>query len=127
MGTIVENQFQELCDLFQDYAPESVLVPPLQEHISSFVILSKGELFVGNPIQYQYMKPNSCHDNVLQLYADQNIDHMCVGYALPPDRKWRYHSWGLQKDGTIVETTAPFLLYFGCVMVPLDTTGRDLK
>jgi hypothetical protein len=114
------NIHEELCDTFQDYAPTSVLQVPLQEHVPSHIIFEYGELFVGNPILYKYMLPNCCHDNVLQLYNSGTIPRMCVGYALAQDRKWRYHSWGLTSTFDIVETTAPFLLYFGCILQNKD-------
>lgn len=108
--------FQQLCDTFQDYAPTSVLQVPPEEHVPSQAIFEYGELFVGNPIVYRFMTPNACHDNVLHLYTKGRILCICVGYALAADRKWRYHSWGLTVNQEIVETTAPFLLYFGCIL-----------
>lgn len=108
--------FQQLCDTFQEYAPTSVVQVPREEHVPSHIIFEYGELFVGNPILYKYMTPNACHDNVMHLYATGSIMCMCVGYALAEDRKWRYHSWGLTHNKEIIETTASFLLYFGCVL-----------
>lgn len=118
--------YQRLCDSLQQYAPHSKLQVPLKEHISTLTILQHSELFVAYPIAYRLMKPNQCHDNVLDLFHNKQVEHMCVGYALAPDRSWRYHSWGLTWGSeasraalpTIVETTAQFLLYYGCVLVP---------
>jgi hypothetical protein len=110
------QNYQQLWRLFQEYAPSSTLQVPRQEHVPSTAILEHGELFVGNTITYKPMAPKACHTNVLALYDSQQIKNMCVGYALAPDRQWRYHSWGLGPSFDIVETTAPFLLYFGCIL-----------
>jgi hypothetical protein len=80
-------------------------------------ILEHGEIFVGNPIKYRRMTPKACHSNVWELWKQKKILTMCVGYALAPDRKWRFHSWGLSENLEIVETVAPFLLYFGCILL----------
>lgn len=103
--------------VLQNYAYDSTVQQPILEHIPTSVILQHGELFRCIQVQYWFMEPNACHDNVLYLYERHKIKHMCIGYALAPDRKWRYHSWGLGHNGRIVETTAQFLLYFGCIMV----------
>lgn len=87
----------------------------------SEVILEHGEMFTPLvPITYTLMEPQACHDNVLYLYKRFKIKHMCVGYALAADLSWRYHSWGLGHADNIVETTAPFLAYFGCLLVPTE-------
>lgn len=104
-----------LLETLREYAPCSTVQVPIEGPVND--ILQHGELFVGNPIKYRLMTPKACHQNVLALYKQQKIVNMCSGYALAPDRKWRYHSWGLTKAMDIVETTAPFLLYFGCILV----------
>lgn len=107
---------QVLTGLLQEYAPLSQ-VRQEEECCATVVqaLLEHGEVFV-KPVQYRIMIPNNCHNNVLRLWNKGELAAMCVGYALAPDRKWRFHSWGLSKQQhDIVETTAPFLLYFGCV------------
>ena len=102
-----------MTSVLQQYAPLSTLSnAPLCVYTA---LLQKGELFVNNLIRYRFMTPNKCHDNVLHLWNNGEIAAMCVGFALAPDRKWRFHSWGLNTQQDIVETTAPFLLYFGCI------------
>lgn len=107
---------EKLTCLLQEYAPLSTVEVPANEHVPTCAIVNHGELFVGNLIRYNLMVPKACHTNVLTLWDQKKISNMCVGYALAPDRKWRYHSWGLTERLDIVETTAPFLLYFGCVL-----------
>jgi hypothetical protein len=113
-----QNVWSELELLLQDYAPKSSVNVPHQEHVPTQVILQNGGLFVGNVISYHLMELQACHDNILYLYDRKKIRNMCIGYAMAEDRKWRYHSWGLGHTYNIIETTAPFLLYFGCVLVP---------
>jgi hypothetical protein len=54
-----------------------------------------------------------CHDNVCKLLQEKKIDRWIIGFALSDDARWRHHSWGLQKDGTLVETTEARLVYYG--------------
>jgi len=103
--------------MLTQFAHNTRVLPPVQEHVSSAIIAEKGGLFRVLAVQYWFMEPQACHDNVLYLYKRHKIKHMCVGYALAPDRQWRYHSWGLGHNGRLIETTAPFLLYFGCILI----------
>ena len=104
----------EVC--LRQYVPYSTVEVVYQPHIPEQVIVENGGLFRTVNIQMWPMEPQHCHDNVLYLYERHKIKHMCVGYALAPDGKWRYHSWGWSHSGRLVETTVPFLLYYGCVL-----------
>ncbi len=117
LGVPPSMTYEKLAEVFQKLVPESTLQVPHQEHVPSSVILEKGELFKEPSITYTAMESQACHDNVMFLYRRYKIKNMCIGYALANDLKWRYHSWGLGHTNSIVETTTPFLLYFGCVMV----------
>ena len=109
--------YDRLISVLERLVPKSTLQIPEKEHVPSSVILENGEMFTGIPVTYTFMEPQACHDNVLYLYQRYKIKHMCIGYALATDLKWRYHSWGLSHGNNIVETTAPFLKYYGCIMV----------
>jgi hypothetical protein len=116
-ATALESRSTGLEMMLTQFAQNTRVLLPAQEHVSSAIIAEKGGLFRVLMVQYWFMEPQACHDNVLYLYERHKIKHMCIGYALAPDRQWRYHSWGLGHDGRLIETTAPFLLYFGCIMV----------
>ncbi len=49
---------------------------------------------------------NQCHGNVAALWARGEAPAIGTGYALSPDELWRQHSWALDADGTVLETTS---------------------
>lgn len=57
------------------------------------------------------MEPGRCHDNVEILYKKKKIKEQCEGYALSKDGVWRNHSFGIDDNGNIVETTEKRLCY----------------
>ena len=57
------------------------------------------------------MEDCRCHDNSLQLYLSGKVVEIRSGYALSADGLWRHHSWCIDSDGRIVETTVPRLVY----------------
>jgi len=59
-------------------------------------------------------EPSNCHQNAALLWkANQKKYYLCTGYGLSDDQMWRRHSWLQDKEGNIIETTAPRLIYFG--------------
>lgn len=52
-----------------------------------------------------------CHDNSLKLLCRGKVVEMRSGYALSDDGLWRHHSWGVEEDGSLVETTMKRLVY----------------
>jgi hypothetical protein len=61
-------------------------------------------------------EPGDCHQNVAAAWIDGTIAAIGTGYALSDDGLWRQHSWGLDADGTLVETTDPRMAYVGIVL-----------
>lgn len=64
-----------------------------------------------NDIVFVEMELGKCHDNVEQLYDECQIEESYEGYALSRDGLWRHHSWGVDGEGKIVETTEKRLCY----------------
>jgi hypothetical protein len=54
-----------------------------------------------------------CHDNVEAFYQVREIKQRWTGVALSKDRLWRMHSWGVNDNNQIIETTEPRLAYIG--------------
>jgi len=65
------------------------------------------------------MKTSLCHDNSKKLLCKRKIKEMHTGYALSSDRRWRYHSWGIDSEDRIVETTVPRLIYISGMVYKL--------
>lgn len=98
--------------VLQSLVPNTHIVGMPSEHVDLEVLCKKGFVF-SNPVIFNSMDTNSCHDNCDTLLKQGCIDAICTGYALSADGLWRFHSWGKQGNN-IVETTTMRLMYFGC-------------
>jgi len=58
---------------------------------------------------------NECHGNACILESREGYK-VGTGYALSPDGLWRQHSWAIDQDGRIVETTERRVAYYGFTM-----------
>lgn len=59
---------------------------------------------------------SDCHRNAVRLWRQGAAAAIGTGYALSDDGLWREHSWGVESDGRVVETTEPRVAYFGVTM-----------
>ena len=59
------------------------------------------------------MKPNCCHANSLDLVENNYAEKMYTGFALCHNGYWWFHSWAIDFDSRIIETTVPKLIYIG--------------
>jgi hypothetical protein len=77
-------------------------------------------------------QPGHCHHNTAAMFAKKELWRFAgrsdlpkikivTGWALSDDGIWRSHSWGVQRDGTVVETTCPRIGYFGVVLNPEES------
>jgi hypothetical protein len=65
---------------------------------------------------------NACHRNVAVLWIDGEVPSVGTGYALSEDGLWRQHSWGIEADGAVVETTSERHAYVGIALPPRAPT-----
>ena len=52
------------------------------------------------------------------------VDTIATGYALSGDNLWRQHSWGIDPDGVLAETTDERHAYVGIVL-PAGTASMQ--
>ena len=64
-----------------------------------------------NEIKMIEMEQSQCHDNCMSLLAIRKAKEQHSGYALSDDGLWRHHSWCIDDDGNIIETTKIRLIY----------------
>jgi len=102
-------------NILQKIIPKTHIVSCIHEHFSTEKIILTGKLLT-NTVKLFPIETSQCHDNCEILLACKKINHIYTGYALSPDGLWRYHSWGIDKNNTIIETTEPRLLYFGSII-----------
>jgi hypothetical protein len=83
-------------------------------------LVSTGVLGSVDCIIHKPMSPQNCHKNVTQLGEGYQI---LTGYALSAESIWYPHSWALDAEGRIVETTLIAKAYFGCA--PTGAMAED--
>jgi hypothetical protein len=57
------------------------------------------------------MEESRCHDNADLLVETGMAKENHTGFALSNDGLWRYHSWAIDFDGKVIETTTARLVY----------------
>lgn len=100
-----------------------LVVPPLEREGNADGFAERLEFWEPTKVKFVDGEPSQCHYNVAQLWLMGEVESIATGYALNEDL-WRQHSWGLTKNGTIVETTAERELYAGIL---LDNEGPDIE
>jgi hypothetical protein len=83
--------------------------PDLDALLASAVAFTRGARLVAGDT-------NACHANAAALWAGGEVRSIGTGYALSDDGLWRQHSWGVDADGTVVETTVDREAYVGVAL-----------
>jgi hypothetical protein len=72
-------------------------------------------------------EPNKCHDNCAELNREHPEYRRGVGHAFH-DGFWQCHSWLIDVDDTIIETTGiPWELYYDLPELPEDRAEETQK
>lgn len=87
-------------------------MPPTSADPLFEIQLAKGELFTA-PVRVVEMEVSKCHANVARLWRDGVLVSIGTGYTLAEDGLWREHTWGIDADSSLIETTLMFDKYFG--------------
>jgi hypothetical protein len=118
MGT----KLSELKDRLVALGGEFVILPMLEEDIDK--ILDRGEAFYP-PILMRPRVSGQCHMNSAIMWAHENGPRkrlrVATGYALSDDTIWRQHSWIVDGQGRVRETTLPREIYYGFVMTERES------
>ena len=76
----------------------------------------------GQPISVKRLRllegqPHECHSNSANLWQSNKDQYrLATGYALSEDGIWRRHSWVLDVNDTLIETTEVRVMYYGVVL-----------
>jgi hypothetical protein len=86
------------------------------EEVARF--FARGFFLDGRNARMRRMRAISCHENAARLWeSDPGRYRIMTGYAFTEDdHLWRQHSWSLDQDGTVIETTFPREIYFGYIL-----------
>ncbi len=117
------QEHEKINNRLKAIVPNTHIVTTPHEHVPIDLILSQGQVFTIPSILFSF-ENSRCHDNCDKLYLHKEIANVCTGYALSSDGLWRYHSWGLDYDDVIIETTSERILYFG---VPVYKTREKIN
>lgn len=93
----------------------SLVVPPRGPESDLDELLTNSSAF-GPAVRFVQADAGECHRNVAELWIDGAIESIGTGYALSADKLWRQHSWGVDPDGVLVETTDDRCAYVGIVL-----------
>lgn len=80
------------------------------------LLSDKSQFFKTDLFKYKRIKGrvSQCHDNSVEYVCKKPEKRkLYTGYALSEDHLWRQHSWVIENNDTIVETTEKRLCYFG--------------
>ena len=103
---------------------------PELETLPLRLIHRHGQVYDVSGIKYKLMRPKRCHENAFLLYYLGIAKHMCTGFVLNmwPDsneKRWSQHSWCLDENNNIIETTAKvYGMYFGTVVPQSASSTR---
>jgi hypothetical protein len=80
--------------------------------------LDSGQL-MDIAITLKRKEKSGCRQNVATIWRRKRygIGGICGGYGLSDDGLWRDHTWGILRDGGLLETTEARVRYFGLVQV----------
>jgi hypothetical protein len=93
----------------------ALVVPPRNPESDLEALLARASAF-GPGVRFSQADAGECHRNVAALWIDGAIESIGTGYALSDDQLWRQHSWGLDAEGVLVETTDERHTYVGIVL-----------
>ena len=80
-------------------------------------LLSRGEFYRGYNSRMMKGEAGRCHANSSRLWERNSSKlRIVTGYALSRDGAWRQHTWCVDKDDKVIETTEKRVLYFGFPM-----------
>lgn len=104
------------------------VVPPMRpEDGATLIGLLTPEVRSGHGARLVPGQPSSCHGNSSLLLLRGEVAAIATGYGLSDDQLWRQHTWALDAEGRIVETTEPRLSYAGRVLSPADAVVFALE
>ena len=133
MNNIMNELEQKLISMSENdygyslYSDDNGNETPLELDPYAERILKKGQLFKPKKMFCLDMPLGKCHQNVANVFANneqEEGDKLYTGYTQQyQDGGWMQHSWIVDKDGLIVESTNSdtYPQYFG-----IELKGKDL-
>ncbi len=116
----VDPAVVELCAQLLDNDGVRVCIPFVESRDFCRWLCAEGSIHSPEAAKLQLGKANDCHGNSARLWKTQpHTCHLITGYALSEhDGMWRRHSWVIDMDNHIIETTEERYLYYGIKLEP---------
>ncbi|MEH0934527.1 hypothetical protein [Micromonospora psammae] len=111
------RRWREWCVRLLDLGGELVVPPgPPEADLDQLIAAARPH---GPAARQVPGEENGCHANAAILWTDATVAAVGTGYALSADGLWRQHSWGVDADGTVVETTFERQRYMGLTLTDI--------
>lgn len=109
---LLDYDSQRACKAILEKGGKYVLWPESEEDAPE--MLHRGEYFKGDHAIKVRGAPSQCHRNSADIWVRHPDDYtITVGYTLSDDGLWRQHTWLINNDGAVIETTVGRVGYFG--------------
>ena len=103
--------------------------PSDKEEVQKFIESMKNvtiKIADNKNIKLQRMDNSQCHQNSFMLLLNKNIKQMNSGYALSADGLWRHHSWCIDMNNNIIETTIKRLIYVSSNVIDKEKIFKQM-
>jgi len=121
LGYQLDYVTQRVCKRLLDAGGQYVLYPESDYDEEQYQ--ARGEFFSAEKCKFVEGIPSNCHWNAAVLWKEAEPGKYTIGtgYALSKDGMWRQHSFLVNADGTITETTVSRINYFGYRMTDAES------
>lgn len=111
----IHDDFQNFLD---EHVPGTWIVPVCDDELNN-ALMRMDKIFapiLGDRVVIRHMEDSMCHDNCEILQSREPDLVWYIGWVLSEDARWRSHSWMVDVEGNVIETTEERLIYLGCVV-----------
>jgi|SRR6476620_8281735 len=105
-----KGQNEDLKNLLLGYGGVAVVLPKIER--DKKLIMVDGYAMVNPEIFQEKGDPCECHKNSAKIWKQYGY-RLHTGYALSSDEVWRQHSWTVDNENVVHESTEPREVYFG--------------
>lgn len=114
------QSWRALCRDLLSYGGDLVVATDTPDPVVSLLVGGRLRFDPGQAARIVRGRRRECHQNVIRRWRSGKL-RIVTGYALSDDGLWRPHSWGLDADDRVVETTDAREMYAGVVLDDVES------